>query len=572
MRAPSGGGGGGGQSALTFLARRPRIVLALLCLALWLPGILSLPPLDRDESRFAQSSKQMLESGDFIDIRFGHVPRYKKPVGIYWLQAATTEVAGLGDKGHIWTYRLASLLGGIAAVWLTFWTARAFASPETALLASALLGASLLLTAEATIATTDAVLLAAILGAQGALLRVYLAARDAKKIAPSRLTILLGWAALGIGVLVKGPVALAIAALTVIGLSLWDRDARWLRGTHPLLGLPLAVLIVAPWALAIAFASHGEFYSQALGNDFAAKIAGGQESHGAPPGYYLALLSLAFWPATLFLIPGIAHAIRQREEAWVRFLIVWAGLSWLMFELVPTKLPHYVLPVYPALAMLGAAWAMSPVSKQTDHPRLLAGLAAGQFVLVALAFAVAPAWLASHYGAGVTGLVIFCSGVGAVLGLLAAAQLAKGSRASSAFLAIGAAFVFYLTLTLGVAPGLDRIWVSERIAARVAHDRRPLDPPPALAGFEEPSLVFALGTDTRLTNGTGAADVTADAGGLAIVEDSEKPRFVSRLSEVGAAPRQLDALTGLNYSKGKPVHITIYRVNPARLDTAPPEE
>src|SRR5580704_14187574 len=79
---------------LSWLARRPYRYLALVCLILWLPGILSLPALDRDESRFAQSSRQMLDSGNFIDIRFGHVPRYKKPVGIYWAQSATTALAG----------------------------------------------------------------------------------------------------------------------------------------------------------------------------------------------------------------------------------------------------------------------------------------------------------------------------------------------------------------------------------------------------------------------------------------------------------------------------------------------
>src|SRR5712671_5966745 len=73
------------------LARQGYGVLALVCLLLWLPGILSLPALDRDESRFAESSRQMVESGDVVDIRFGHVPRYKKPVGIYWLQAAATK-------------------------------------------------------------------------------------------------------------------------------------------------------------------------------------------------------------------------------------------------------------------------------------------------------------------------------------------------------------------------------------------------------------------------------------------------------------------------------------------------
>ena len=77
--------------------------------------MLSLPALDRDESRFAQSSRQMVESGNWVDIRFGQVPRYKKPVGIYWLQAGATELAGLvtGRDDQIWTYRLS----------LRFWAA-----------------------------------------------------------------------------------------------------------------------------------------------------------------------------------------------------------------------------------------------------------------------------------------------------------------------------------------------------------------------------------------------------------------------------------------------------------------
>src|SRR5271156_5328363 len=96
---------------LSAAGRRPFVLLALLGLLLWLPGILSLPPSDRDESRFAQSSRQMVESGNWVDIRFGHVARYKKPVGIYWLQALSTEVAGRFQEGRddqIWTYRIPS--------------------------------------------------------------------------------------------------------------------------------------------------------------------------------------------------------------------------------------------------------------------------------------------------------------------------------------------------------------------------------------------------------------------------------------------------------------------------------
>src|SRR6201996_8309772 len=132
------------------LARRPYALLALLGLLLWLPGVLSLPALDRDESRFAQSSRQMVESGNWVDIRFGQVPRYKKPVGIYWLQAGASELASLLTRpdDRIWSYRLPSLLGGIAAAWLTVWCALAVAESEAALLAGLLMLASVLLTAE----------------------------------------------------------------------------------------------------------------------------------------------------------------------------------------------------------------------------------------------------------------------------------------------------------------------------------------------------------------------------------------------------------------------------------------
>src|SRR3954467_12374589 len=123
-------------------APRPLPLLALLGLLLWLPGILSLPPLDRDESRFAQSSRQMVQSGNWVDIRFGHVPRYKKPVGIYWLQTAATKLAGRDSQ--IWTYRLPSLFGAIAASWLTVWCALTVTGAEAAFLAGLLMLGSVL--------------------------------------------------------------------------------------------------------------------------------------------------------------------------------------------------------------------------------------------------------------------------------------------------------------------------------------------------------------------------------------------------------------------------------------------
>ena len=555
-------------AALRWAAGRPRLLLALLCLILWTPGVFSLPPLDRDESRFAQASKQMLETGDLIDIRFGAVPRYKKPVGIYWMQAATTAVAGLGARDEIWTYRLPSLLGALIAVWLTFWCARAAASAEVSFLAASLLAGTLLLTAEASIATTDAVLLACVLGMQGMLLRAYLAARGNGPPLGRKLA-LLGWAALGLGVLVKGPAVLAVPAVTMIGLSLWDKDARWLKTIRPLQGLGLVLLIALPWFIAIAVKSHGHFFQQSLGQDFAEKLQGGQESHGALPGYFLALLSLTFWPAILFLLPGLAAAIRARAEPAMRFLLVWTA-SWVVFELVPTKLPHYVLPVYPALAILGALWALKPQSETRVWEKVLFYAAFVQFALVAAALAVAPILLPAKYGSGTVWWVL--APVTVFAALAAAVAYLRRAQGAAALLAVASAVVLVPALTAGVAPQLTQLWVSPRAAAAVRALSRPDDPPPALAGYVEPSLVFLLGTETRQTNGHGAADAGAAQGGLALVEEREEGAFKARLAELDGDAAEVGAVDGFNYSRGRKVHIRIWRVEPVREIPAPPAE
>src|ERR1700761_9075120 len=97
--------------------RRAVAVLLLVALVGFLPGFFATPPIDRDEARFAQATKQMIESGDYVDIRFQEESRYKKPVGIYWLQAAVVNVAqALGVPAaptRIWLYRVPSLLGAI---------------------------------------------------------------------------------------------------------------------------------------------------------------------------------------------------------------------------------------------------------------------------------------------------------------------------------------------------------------------------------------------------------------------------------------------------------------------------
>src|SRR5437879_7793244 len=108
------------------------VAFLLLCgLLLFLPGFFNIPPIDRDEARFAQATKQMVETGDYVDIRFQEEVRYKKPVGIYWMQAAAVQAASaLGlprAQLRIWVYRVPSLIGALGAVLLNCCAVLAFA-------------------------------------------------------------------------------------------------------------------------------------------------------------------------------------------------------------------------------------------------------------------------------------------------------------------------------------------------------------------------------------------------------------------------------------------------------------
>src|SRR6201993_4182883 len=143
--------------------RRATAALLVVALLAFLPGFFQIPPVDRDEAYFAQATKQMIETGDYVDIRYQDDVRYRKPVGIYWLQAAVVNTASaLGVPNAlttIWLYRVPSLIGAIGAVLATYWCALAFVSRRGAVLSGLMMLSSTLLGVEARLAKPDAGLL-----------------------------------------------------------------------------------------------------------------------------------------------------------------------------------------------------------------------------------------------------------------------------------------------------------------------------------------------------------------------------------------------------------------------------
>lgn len=538
---------------------RPYLTLALFCLLLYLPGLVTIPPLDRDEARFAQASAQMLESGNFVDIHFQDQVRYKKPAGIYWLQAASVSLLSDVAARRIWAYRVPSLLGALAAVLLTFRLGGLLFDRRTAFLAAALLAASAALVLEAHQAKSDAVLLATVLAAQLALARIYLGARghnDLEPAGPAWAALL--WVALGLGILVKGPITPMVAALTAGALALAERKGRWLGGTRPLWGIPLMAAVAAPWFVAIALTSGATFFREAIGHDMLAKIGSAQESHGGFPGYYTLLATALFWPGSLYLWPALAHAVKQRAAPPIRFCLAWLVPGWLVFEAVATKLPHYVLPLFPALALLTAA---AVTAAPGTLGRIWAKGLTIPWAVVGLVLAAAAVIAPLRWGDGF-----------AVASLLpaAAAALAVGSGSFFAWTRRPAAAATCSVLlgaialagVLGIViPQLKILKVSQRTHDLIVDRVGPVPGADIVAaGYHEPSLVFLLGTHIRLTDGLGAARFLEGAPGrVAVVNDREKGAFLKAWDDRTMKFEELGTVGGLNYSRGREAVIYVYR-------------
>jgi len=535
------------------------IALLMLCgFLLFLPGFFSIPPIDRDEARFAQATKQMVESGDLVDIRFQDDVRYKKPVGIYWMQAVAVETASaLGlprAQVRIWIYRVPSLIGAFGAMLLTYWTALAFVTRRGAILAALIMGSSVLLGVEARLAKTDAMLLLTVVAAMGALARVYLSWQRGDDTPHQPWTWpAIFWTALAGGILIKGPLILMFVALTIVTLAILDRSAAWLWRLRPVWGLIWLLVLVLPWFVAIFWRAGDAFFTDSIGGDMLSKLSA-QESHGMPPGLYLLLFWLTFWPGAPLAAMAAPAVWRARREPGAQFLLAWLIPSWIVFEAVLTKLPHYVLPLYPAIAILtvGAlerrvlsrSWLMRGSAWWFAIPAL-ASLAA---VIGAVTITRQPVFLAWPF---VAAALIF--------GLFAW-WLYDDNRAERSLLNAVVAALFLAFAIYGViVPALTPLFPSAEVA-RALRNVVCVGPKAAAAGFHEPSLVFMTGTSTLLTDGSGAADFLAQGScRFALIEQRAERNFAQRAEAIGLRYELASRVEGYNISQGRPISIAIFR-------------
>ena len=543
------------------------MLLALWALMFLTPGFFTLPPLDRDESRFAQATKQMLQTGDAVEIRYQDEARNKKPVGIYWMQSASAAALGGPDNAPIWAYRIPSAIGALLAIIFTYVAGAALMDRRSAAIGAGVLAISMLLVAEGHIGKTDAMMCATITAMQAGLARAFMRQR-ADPLGPARWSdILLVWGGLGMSALIKGPVGLMVGGLTVVAVWLLGGGFKWLAKTRPAIGVPLALAVFSPWAIAITMQTGGAFWYDAIFGDMLSKVVSGQEKHGGFPGYYLLLVTLTLFPGSILLLPSAWRAVQMRKAPWALFLIAWAVPSWIAFELLPTKLPHYVLPMYPALALAIGAFVAARLNNEADAtPRWaqIANLVLWGIFAVAIAALMIAAPIEYAGGVGIADIALALAVIVAA-GVFAMMVMSKTWRLFLPAGAVLAALVFcgLFERTLAVAQDLH---VSPRLAATARNAGWTPGVPISATGYHEPSLVFLTATDLALVDdgAAAAAFLKANPGGYAMVEKRQLDAFLAAMGSGDVQADHVGTINGFNYSRGQKVTIALYRARTQR--------
>lgn len=359
--------------------RESRIAHGIILVAIW--AVLTLPSLgatslwDIDEGLNAEAAREMLESGRWIVPEFNYQPRTAKPALLYWLQATAYRHLGVNE----FAARLPSALAALAVVLLTYELGRRMFGTGTGLIAGIVLVTSIQFSLLSHAATPDMLMLA---GVMLAFLLFWHGYQYDGKL--WLITTAFGSA---IAVLAKGPVGVALPGL-VLTLFLLSRGqfTRWFNW-RLLVGVLVFCAIALPWYVLVGSETRGAFLRGFWWNENVNRFLEPLDTHAGPLWFYPLALVIGLTPWCIFLLPTIWNGINEVRDAnssariSQRLLLIWTGTYLAFFTAAATKLPNYILPTYPAFALLTArmlhCWQHDELSLPTwIMPMCIASLAA----------------------------------------------------------------------------------------------------------------------------------------------------------------------------------------------------
>jgi len=466
------------------------ILILGLALASYLVGNERVSLWDRDEPRYAQTSRQMLQSGDWVVPHLYDNVRKAKPVLIYWCQAASMSI--LGDTAE------AARLPSAIAMTLTLVILVIAIGERRGFWTMLILGSSLLVFWAAKSALTDAVLLLFITISQLCLYAIWRGNRS--------WTVVIAMAiAIGLGGLTKGPIVLGVPAMTC--LALWitsPRKRAALRASRyaivrVIVAVAIITAVVGPWLYLVQQRCPG-FVTDAFHKEVIDRAKNPQEGHAGPPGYYLLTIWAMFFPWSLLLPMTLITAWRNRRLPQVRFALAAVIGPWIMLEMVRTKLPHYLLPAYPFLAFLTADLLVRVGRRRIKSLREPGFVRiVGVWAVIVAMLGIGP-WIAMRWfsfdRAELFGLLIFSVLVGEYVRNVFVAVRAGKPLVAAGVMGVGM-FILVIVLHVGFLPEATFLQVSRRTGAILKADGGTTPGDEIMIDYKEPSLAFYQGGTIR---------------------------------------------------------------------------
>jgi len=351
-------------------------------------ALLTLPNLgapslwDVDEGVNAEAAREMHEAGTWVIPTFNFELRTQKPVMLYWLQRVSYAAFGVSE----WSARLPSVLASWITLLLTYELARRMFNRGTGLLAAVALGSAIEFSMLAHAATPDATLLLF------TVLTYFLFWINHEN--GSRKWWLPCAAACGLAMLTKGPVGVAVPGLVFLSYFAWNRELGRLWDRKLIPALAVFALVAGPWYGLVAAETRGDWPRAFFLNENFNRATTPMEDHSGPIFYHAAVILVLFAPWSIFIGATFWYGIQRakspptslgsNEDRPHRFLLCWFGAYLVLFSLVKTKLPNYVLPLYPALAILTARFLTRWLEGEIAVKRWLMPAACGGMLLVAV--------------------------------------------------------------------------------------------------------------------------------------------------------------------------------------------
>lgn len=426
----------------------PRLVLILLAALLWFGNLEHRPLLDPDEGRYAEIPREMVATGDWVTPRLNGIKYFEKPPLQYWMTALAYEVFG----AHQWTARLWTALCGFLGILLVGWTGSRLFGAASGWNSALVLGSSLGYVAAGQINTLDMgvtwFLTLALCG--------FLLAQEAGATPRARLGwMMVAWAAAGLAVLTKGLIGLVLPVLALGAYIVIHWDWKLLRRLYLGRGFLVLIAVTAPWFIAVSL-RNPEFPNFFFVHEHFQRFLTQTHQRYQPWWWFVPVLLVGMLPWVLSAAGGLAKAWggdRAGSDAFRprRFLLLWAATIFLFFSASSSKLHAYILPMFPALALLAGEFLAALNGRQRTWqaaPGAALGLAlAGVGLYAAFAGGMRPevrAYAPWVIAAGAVGLT----------GAMAAAYSARRGASGSGLTALAAGGMVSALLLLG---GFDRL-------------------------------------------------------------------------------------------------------------------